>query len=180
MEFVVSEILNHMGAKIALTYVSYRIAQWAQPRIYNLLSQSFIPRTVNFLINNANISVIHVVSGGVALVQFAYFHYFKATITFYIAKYVSGKIHPLVHRVIVIVEDVAFFPGRVISWLVMGPISLLTSSWRMHKSLATNLNATKDARRDAWIQEGGIKAHRAWMELMQEGIKASLVPSQTV
>jgi hypothetical protein len=178
MEFVVSGILNHTGAKVVLTYVSYRIAQWAQPRIYNLLSQTVIPRTVNFLINNTNLSVIHVVSGGVALVQFAYFHYFKASITFYIAKYVSGKIHPLVHRAIVIVENVAFFPGRVISWLVMGPFSLLTSSWKMQKSLAANLDGTKDARKAAWIQEGGVKAHRAWMELMQEGMKARLVPSQ--
>lgn len=178
VEFVVSAILNHAVGKIALTYVSYRIAEWAQPRIYNLLSQTFIPRTVNFLINNANLSVIHVVSGGVALVQFAYFHYFKASITFYIAKYFSGKIHPLVHRLVIIVESVAFFPSRVISWLVMGPFSLLTSSWRMQKSLAANLDATKDARNADWIQEGGIKAHRAWMELMQEGMKASLVPSQ--
>ncbi len=179
MEFVVSEILNHLGAKIVLTYVSYRVAQWAQPRIYALLSQTVIPRTVNYLINNANISVIHVVSGGVALLQFAYSHYFKASITFYIAKLVSEKIHPLVHRVVVIVEDVAFFPGRAISWLVMGPFSLLTTSWQMQKSLAVSLNASKDVSKADFIEKGGMKAHRAWMELMQEGMKANLVPNQS-
>lgn len=177
MEFVVSEILNNTLAKIALTYVSYRVGQWAQPRIFNLLSQTVIPRTVNYLINNANISVIRVVSGGVGLVQFAYFHYFKATITFYIAKFISGRIHPLVHRAVVIVEKIAFFPSRVISWLVMGSFSLLTNSWQMHNSLAASVNARKDGSRADFLEKGGIKAHRAWMELMQEGMQARLVPT---
>ncbi len=178
-EFVVSRILNHLGAKIVLTYISYRVAQWAQPRIYALLSQTVIPRGVNFLINNAHIHVIYVVSGGVALVQFAYFHYWKASFTFFIAKCISGKIHPLVHRIVVIVEGVAFFPSRVIEWLVMSPFSLFTSSWSMHSSLAKSLDTSKDASRSAFLEVGGMKAHRAWMELMQEGMKANLVVAQT-
>ncbi|HEY5234997.1 MAG TPA: hypothetical protein VIJ14_02365 [Rhabdochlamydiaceae bacterium] len=180
VEFVVSAILNHIVAKIVLTYVSYRIAQWAQPRIYGLLSQTVIPRGVNFLINNANLQVIYVVSGAVALVQFAFFHYWKASFTFFIAKFVSGKIHPLVHRVVIVVEGFAFFPSRVVSWLLMSPFSILTTSWSMHNSLAVSLNTTKNASRAAFLEEGGMKAHRAWMELMQEGMRATLVPSQPV
>jgi len=176
-EFVVSGILNRTWAKIVLTYVSYRVAQWAQPRVYNLLSQTVIPRTVNFLSNHAHISVIRVVSGGVALVQLAFLHYWKASITFYIAKYVSGRIHPLARRAVVAVENVAFFPSRVVSWPVMGSFSLLTSSWKMQTSLAASLNATDNARTAAYFNEGGMKAHRAWMELMQEGMKARLIPS---
>ncbi len=179
VEFVVSGILNHLGTKIVLTYVSYRIAQWAQPRIYSLLSQTVVPRTVHYLMINANISVIHVVSGGVALVQFAYFHYWKASFTFFIAKFISGRIHPLVHRVVVVVEGFAFFPGRVISWLVKGPFDLLTTSWSMHNSLAKSLNATKETSRIRNLEEGGMKAHRAWMELMQDGMRAKLVPAQS-
>jgi hypothetical protein len=178
VEFVVSRILNHLVAKIVLSYISYRAAQWAQPQIYALLSQTVVPRAVNFLINNAHIHVIYVVGGGVALVQFAYFYYWRASFTFYVAKYISGKIHPLVHRVVVVVEGVAFFPSRVISWLVMGPFSLFTSSWSMHSSLAKSLNASKDASRAAFLEAGGMKAHRAWMELMQEGMRANLVPAQ--
>ena len=177
VEFVVSGILNHLGTKIVLTYVSYRIAQWAQPRIYSLLSQTVVPHTVNYLINNANISVIHVVSGGVALVQFAYFHYWKAAITFYVAKYLSGRIHPLARRAVVVVEGFAFFPSRVINWLLMGPFRVLTTSWSMHNSLAKSLNA--DASRAEFLEKGGMKAHRAWMELMQEGIRANLDPAQS-
>ncbi len=178
VEFVVSGVLNHMGAKIVLAYVSYRVAQWAQPQIYSMLSQTVVPRAVNFLINNANLQVIYVVSGGVALVQFAYFHYWKATFAFIVAKCVSGKIHPLAHRVVVVVEGVAFFPGRAISWMMMSPFSLLTTSWQMHNSLAASLNASKEVSRIKNLEEGAINAHRAWMELMQEGIKANLVPQQ--
>jgi hypothetical protein len=47
----------------------------------------------------------------------------------------------------------------------------------MHSALAANLNANKDRTRAEFIEQGGMKAHRAWMELMQEGIKANLVPS---
>ncbi len=179
VEFVVSRILNHLGTKIVLTYVSYRIAQWAQPRIYSLLSGTVVPRAVNYLINNANISVIHVVSGGVALVQFAYFYYWRAAFTFYVAKYISGRIHPLVHRVVVVVEGFAFSPSRVIKWLLMSPFSVLTTSWSMHNSLAKSLNATKDASKAEFLEKGGMMAHRVWMELMQEGMRANLVPAQS-
>jgi hypothetical protein len=179
-EFVAAGILNHTGGKIALTYLTYRVAQWAQPQIFSLFSQTVIPKAVNFLINNCHVHVIYVVSGGVALVQFAYFHYWKATFTFYAAKIVSGSIHPLAHRVVVVVESVAFFPGRAIEWLMMGPISLLTNSWRIHSALAANLNANKDRTRAEFLEHGGMKAYRAWMELMQEGVKAHLVPNQPV
>jgi len=180
VEFTVSKYLNYTITKIALTYVAYLVGQWAQPRIYGLLSQTVVPRAVNFLINHAHIHVIYVVSGGVALVQFAYFHYFKASFTFYVAKWVSGKIHPLVHRVVLVVEGVAFFPSRVIKWCVMSPFGLVTSSWQMHTSLAASLNASKEVSRIKNLEEGAINAHRAWMELMQEGMRANLVPQPKV
>jgi|GEM_PF-1533760 len=178
MEFVVSRALNHLAVKIVLSYAVYQVAQWAQPRIYNLLSQTVIPRGVNFLINNAPISVIHIASGGVALVQFTFFNYLIASIAFFVLKYFSGRIHPLVNRVVVIVENIAFFPSRVIKWLTLGPISIFTTSWSMQNSLAASLDASKDARKAAYLAAGGMKAYRAWMELMQEGMKATLIPAQ--
>ncbi|HEX4838913.1 MAG TPA: hypothetical protein VFU89_00545 [Rhabdochlamydiaceae bacterium] len=178
MEFVVSRALNHLSVKIVLSYAVYRVAQWAQPRIYNLLSQTLIPRGVNILINHAPISVIHVVSGGVALVQFTFFNYLIASIAFIVLKYFSGKIHPLVSRAVVIVENIAFFPSRVIRWLTLGPISVLTTSWSVQNSLAASLEANKDASKAAYLEAGGMKAYRAWMELMQEGMRATLIPAQ--
>jgi len=177
MEFVVSRALNHLAVNIVLSYAVYRVAQWAQPRIYNILSQTVIPRGVNFLINNAPISVIHIASGGVALVQFAFFYYWTASIAFFVLKYFSVR-YPLVNRFVVIVENIAFFPSRVIKLLTLGPISIFTTSWSMQSSLAASLEACKDARKAAYLADGGMKAYRAWMELMQEGMKATLVPAQ--
>lgn len=176
-EIVVAGILNHTGGKILLTYLSYRVGRWAQPQIYNLFSQTVIPRAVNYLINNTHITIIRVVSGAVALVQYAYYHYIKASITFYVAKCVTKKAPPL-QRVVIIVENFAFFPGRVIGWVMMGPIKLMTSSWKMQSSLAANLNANISKNEAKKLEEGAMIAHGVWMVLMQEGIKTTLISSQ--
>ncbi|HEX2579162.1 MAG TPA: hypothetical protein VHK67_02010 [Rhabdochlamydiaceae bacterium] len=158
MEFAVSRALNYLVVKIALNYVAYRVAIWVQPRIYTLLALTVIPRGVNFLINYAPIFVIHVASGGVALVQFAFFHYWRASIAFFAVKYISGRLHPLANRAVVIVEDIAFFPGRVVRWLTLGSIGIFTTSWSMQRSLAAGLDASKDATKTAYLKEGGHKS----------------------
>ena len=178
VEFTVAKILNHTVAKIVLTFAAYKIAEWVQPRIYHLLSQTVIPRGVNYLINHAHLSVIRVVSDGVALVQFAYFYYWRATITFYAAKLVAGTIDTRLNRAVTVVENFAFFPSRVIKWLVMGPFSLLTSSWQMNTSIAESLASSTEKNKAKLLEEGGMKAYRTWMELMQCGIKADLIPKQ--
>ncbi len=180
VEYVVARVLNHTLCKIALTYLAYRVGQWIQPQVYHLLSQTVIPRGVNFLINHAHLSVIRVVSGGVALVQAAYFHYWKTTAAFFAIKWAAGKIHPLAKRAVTVVETFAFFPSKMISYLVMSPFSLFTSSWEMNSSLAASLNSSYEKSKTELYREGGLKACRAWMEMMQPGIQADLLPQPLV
>lgn len=172
------EVLSNFWAKVALTYVGYRVSQWLQPQVYRLFSQTLIPKGMNYLINHAHPFVIRAVSGEVALVQFAYSHYWKATLTFWAAKWVSAAIHPQLKSLVTVVETAAFFPGKAIGYLVRSPLSLFISSWSMQASLAANLKASKDRDRAQYYEEGGVKAYRIWMELMQGGLQTTVSPAQ--
>lgn len=171
VEAYVANFLSYFIVKAALAYLGYRVSGWVQTQIYHLLSQTVIPRGVNFLINHAHLHVIKVVSGGVALVQFAYSHYWRATAAFWGAKWISRAIHPRLHRAVTLVESFAFFPSKVITYLTRSSFSLFTSSWSMQSSLAANLNSMKDNSQAKYYEEGGMKAYRAWMELMQGGVQ---------
>lgn len=170
VEALFSHYLNQFWVKAILVYSIYKAWRWVEPKIYDLASQTVIPRAANFLINHAHVSVIKGVSGVVALVQFAYFHYWKATITFYAAKWITSRI-PLVNRTVRVIETVAFFPGKIMGYLFMSPFWLFTSSWQMQSSLAASVNSMKDRTKAQLLKQGGINAYRVWMQLMQGGVQ---------
>lgn len=169
VEVYVTNFLSYFVVKAALAYLGYKVSGWAQSRIYHLLSQTVIPRGVNFLINHAHLHVIKVVSGGVALVQFTYSYYKTAAVIFWGAKWISKGIHPRLNQAVTVVESFAFFPSKVITYLTRSSFTLFTSSWSMQSSLAANLNAIKEGSRAEHYEKGGMIAYRAWMELMQGG-----------
>ncbi len=171
VEVYVTNFLSYFVVKAALAYLGYKVSGWAQSRIYHLLSQTVIPRGVNFLINHSHLHVVKVVSGGVALVQFAYSYYWRAAIGFFFAKLISQAIHPRLNQVVIVVESFAYFPSKVITYLTRSSFTLFTSSWSMQSSLAANLNAIKEGSRAKKYEEGGMIAYRAWMELMQGGVQ---------
>lgn len=171
VEVYVTNFLSYFVVKAALAYLGYRVSGWVRSRIYHLLSQTVIPRGVNFLINHSHLHVIKVVSGGVALVQFAYSYYKTAAVIFWGAKWISKGIHPRLNQAVTVVESFAFFPSKVITYLTRSSFTLFTSSWSMQSSLAANLNAIKEGSRAEHYEKGGMIAYRAWMVLMQGGVQ---------
>jgi hypothetical protein len=171
VEAYVTDLLNYFVVQAALAYLGYRVSGWVQRRAYHLLSQTVIPRGVNFLINHAHLHVIRVVSGAVALVQFAYFYYKTATVIFWIAKLGSQSLHPRLYQAMTVVESFAFFPSKAITYLTRSSFKLFTSSWSMQSSLAANLNAMKEVSRAKYYEDGGMQAYQAWMILMQGGVQ---------
>ncbi|MBS0648688.1 MAG: hypothetical protein JSS10_05635 [Verrucomicrobia bacterium] len=169
--------LDNFWVKVLLAYSTYKAYQLFQPKIYHFLSQTVIPRGVNYLINHAHISVIKVVSGGVALAQCAYQHYWKTTMVFFAAKWVTSGV-PRVNQALRVVETFAFFPAKVMDYFFMSSFSLLTSSWRVQSSVAASINKMTERDRAAHLEKGGIEAYRVWMQLMQGGVQ-TIVPQAT-
>jgi hypothetical protein len=173
-------ILDNMPAKIALTYLSYHVGKWVQPRLYRLLGQTVIPKGVNLLINHSHIYVIKVVSGGLALIQYAYYHSIKASIGFWATKMVTQNINPRFAQIVTVVETVAFLPSKIIDYLMMSPLRIMTSSWKIQASLAGSFKNAKEPAKAQALEEGAKLAHRAWMELMQVDARFTLkAPERT-
>lgn len=162
--------LNSFWVQVVLVYGAYKVYQSFQPRIYHYLSQTVIPRGVNYLINHAHISVITVVSGGVALAQCAYKHYWKTTVAFFAVKWVTSGI-PYIGRTVRAVETCAFFPGKIMGYFFLSPFRLFMSSWSMQSSLAASVSSMKDRTKAQLLEQGGMNAYRVWMQLMQGGVQ---------
>jgi cell division protein FtsB len=162
--------LNSFWVQVVLVYGAYKAYQSFQPRIYHYLSQTVIPRGVNYLINHAHISVITVVSGGVALAQCAYKHYWKTTAAFFAVKWVTSGI-PYIDRTVRAVETCAFFPGKIMGYFFLSPFRLFMSSWSMQSSLTASVSSMKDRSKAQLLEQGGMNAYRVWMQLMQGGVQ---------